>query len=202
LLKLDISFDGSAAALEGSLKRMRAQVKDRLPLMKMIGIALRATYIKSMNIGVDPEGRPLPPTQGWTRALGVGAGARRANKKMIPLVNTGMLRNSMGTVSVSKDHLEFGWKGPQLAKAARMINGTPGRMLVKEKFIRTGRNGQYARAQTDSGWITKKVSGGSVKITPQKRNFFYMSNRQMKVLSDRVDGWVNDIVAERKAAGA
>lgn len=201
MLRLDITLDGSVA-LEASLKRMRGQVQNRLPLMKMIGIALRATYIKSMNSGLDPDGRPLAPTQGWTRALGLGAGARRANKKMIPLVNTGMLRNSMGTVSVSKDHLEFGWSGPQLTKAYRMINGIPGRMLVKEKLIRNGRNGQYVRVQTDSGWITKKVQGGSVMIKPTARNFFYISKKQMATLSDRIDGWVNDIVAERKAATA
>lgn len=202
MLKMGIVLQGGSA-VQSDIRKMVERSKDRLPLMKLIGITLRREYIKNMNKGTDPDGRKLAPVQKWTRVIGLGAGASRTNKKAIPLLNTGMLRNSMGTVAVNKDRLEFGWKGPQLDKAYRMIKGIPGLMLVKSAFIRRAAAGhQYIRVQLDDGAYTAlRVKGGGVMIKPQKRDFFYLGKKQRAYVERLFDEWATALAEGKKLKG-
>lgn len=201
MLKMSIKVEGEQE-VNAALLRVRESVKRRRPLMKAIAQYLRTYFIKQMNKGEDPEGNMLPPPALWTRIIGLGSGKSRKNKKLIPLVNTGMLRNSMGAVEVTDNSLEFGWRGKQLEKAYRMINGVPGLMQVKNNAMRLGKKNLYVRIQiADNQWRTLKMFGDKVLVKPLKRNFFYLGTKQAQDIGRQIDAWIEATIQGKKMTG-
>jgi hypothetical protein len=119
-------------------------------------------------------------------------------KKMIPLLNTGEMQASVGTVKQNATMLEFGWGSEQKKKATAQMYGMPGKMLVKPDPIKGRYSGlraakkdghQYIRVFNGDGWITKRASGGAVRVRPLARRFFYLSPQQQNKI---VDMFVNE----------
>jgi len=155
------------------------------------GTFVRCEFVRSMKSGVDPEGKPLPPPAMWTRIAGKGRGMKA--KKMIPLLNTGEMQASVGTVKQNATMLEFGWGSEQKKKATAQMYGMPGKMLVKPDPIKGRYSGlraakkdghQYIRVFNGDGWITKRASGGAVRVRPLARRFFYLSPQQQNKIVD------------------
>jgi hypothetical protein len=175
-----------------------------------------------MRRGVDPNGKPLAPVAKWTRVVGLGAGASRNNSIMIPLHNTGRLRQSMGVQEITKQKLVFGFAGKMLDIAERMYFGLPGMMTVKAEAIkgsklltryrgskikrktayrlgysgimtRRGTNKQYIRIEVrPQKWLTKKVVNGQIRVNPRARPFFFLSNKQIDAIQKDAEKWVNE----------
>ena len=185
---LDIELHG-LKELTRDIARINARLGEVRSVFRIVGEMLRRSLTKSMTAGTDPDGKPLAPVARWTRTIRLGTAAKIPTGKLTPLVATGQLRASMGTVAVSRDSLEFGYLGRMLDIAGKMIKGTPGYMRVKKKSIRDAYSGirtadkghDYARIQVAKGkWITKQIQGrNQIKIKPRKREFYYLSQRVM-----------------------
>lgn len=185
-------------ALQAYLRKLMKTLDNMEPILRRVGIRMERDFKTFMTLGIEPDGTPLTPTQPWTRFVGAGAGRRRTGKPK-PLINTGILRASMGTQSVGPEHLEFGFHGRQLDKADKIIKGAPGFMRVREKRIKDFYSGirisdkgeDYVRIRTADGWISKKVTGNHVFIKPAPRNFFYLTDRYSDFIVKQVEEWIS-----------
>jgi hypothetical protein len=208
LYEVDIRLS-SIAANSGRLKQC----------LTNIGQMLRADFTTNMTKGIDPNGHKLTPIAKWTRVAGSGAGASRSQAAMTPLKNTGALRNSIGTESVTNTTLRFGFAAPMKAIAERMYYGVAGRMHVREEKIRSsgskrsrwkpgtckayklGTSGRkiartgnkYIRIEVAPGqWITKAVAAdNTIAIKPRARKFFFLSDKQVDLIEKRVAVFVD-----------
>ena len=193
-----ITLTVEAEGVERVVSEIGRDQAKRIPkFFKRVSVFLRSEFIKSMGSGVDPEGKPLPPPAVWTRIAGIGRGKAIKLNGLVPLLNTGQLRASMGTVALKSDSLEFGWSGTQKKKALAQANGISGRMVVRPDPIKGRYSGlraakkdghQYIRVFNGDGWITKRASGGAVRVRPIPRRFFYLSAQQQdKIVNMFVD---------------
>ena len=197
------------------------RMPDAKPILKKIGTELRGTFQRNMTSGLDPDGKPLAPVEAWTRFAGATRGTKMAAGEMVPLLNTGRLRASIGTKNVTASELEFGFDGTFLDIADRMIHGKPGLMLVREKVAAVKRRGskkaatkagyywsgvktsredghQYGRIFTKAGWRTKQVVGGNqIMVKPKKRNFFYLTAKQSDDILALVTEWIADAMKSK-----
>lgn len=145
---ITFQMDIDSGELVGALNKWAAaSERNDYKYLKAAGVWLRKHFVDNLNAGVDPKGNPLPKPAMWTRIAGKGRGASQDAVTRPPLINTGQMRASVGTVEVTSGHLVFGWSGEQLDKARRQQNGIPGRMKVRVKPIK----GMY------SGILSKKI---------------------------------------------
>lgn len=190
--EVTISAQGIGDVVKSFTRDVKAWDK---AFFRKVGVYLRSEFVKSMTSGVGPNKATLPPPAEWTRIAGKG-GKGGKQGKMIPLLNTGALRMSMGNVRVTESMLEFGWSGGELRKAESQQQGIAGSMAVRPRAIKGLYSGirttkkvkgkdrhQYMRVKNgDRGWITKQVYGGAVRVRPRARAFFYLTDAQMDKL--------------------
>ena len=201
---LDLKVTG-IDELNAYLRTVERKLSNTQQLFRRMSQVLRREFLQSMASGKDPDGIPLAPVAVWTRIAGSGAGATRNHAGAIPLNNTGAMRASVGPVSVTRTSLEFGFHGKQLKKAAAMIEGRAGRMILRDKSIKGSYSGPrrarkdnhgYIRVKDpDAGWITKQATGGTIAIHPRARNFFYLSSKQGAELARITDEWIGEALA-------
>jgi hypothetical protein len=156
-----ITLTVEAEGVERVISEIGRDYKERAPkFFAEVGTFLRAEFVKSMQSGVDPEGKPLPPPEVWTRIAGIGRGVKAAKaaasgEKLMPLLNTGKMQASLGTVKTTATTLEFGFHGAQKKKATSQLYGIEGKMRVRKNPI----------------GITKKVKVGEKLVGRGKWNY-------------------------------
>ncbi len=166
-------------AFHSRMTAMSRKLSDARTVFKRIAQVYERDIKRNMTSGKDPDGRPLAPVTPWTRTLRAGLGNGSSN--MTPLIATGQLRNSVGATQIGTDSLRFGFHGRQSLKAESMVYGIPGYMRVKASRIRTSKKGgKYVRHQIGGSWTTAsegrgRFDGSSIRVTPRRRDFFYMS---------------------------
>ena len=176
-----------ATRVTARLSGVSKKLKNAKPLFRLIGEGLRSEYTRNMTRGVDPRSRNLAKPQSWTRFIASGVGSQVASAET-PLIRTGGLRASLGPKEITNKRLRFGFQGKFIDAAEAMVDGTPGRIKVKQKLIKTTQSGpnaglNYVRIRTNSGqWFTKRVRGGFVPVKPQKRDFFFLTRRQQRLI--------------------
>lgn len=183
------------------LVKTSKKLDNMIPVLRPVGSVLIGEYQTNMTRGVDPLGRKLKPTAKWTRLAGRGRGVK-AKGRIVPLVNTGRMRNSMSIQKLDKSSLEIGWKGEQKKIAEKMRDGIPGKMKIRSKRIRGSYSGvrkardghKYIAVKNGTTWVTRQVSGGTVVVRPMARDFFYLTNSQGKSVLNGVTKFVEKTV--------
>lgn len=197
---LNVSTTG-IKELDRYLVKTSKKLDNMVPVLRPLGLVLISEYQQNMTRGIDPTGRKLKPVARWTRTAGRGRGTKTRGN-LTPLVNTGRMRNSMSIQSLSKSSLEIGWKGQQKTIAEKMRDGTPGRMKLRQKRIkraytgvRTAKDGhKYIAVKNGHQWITRQVQGDSVLVNPQKRDFFFLSDKQGRMVLSGITRFVEKTV--------
>jgi len=182
--------------LRGSEKRLKALK----PLFLHLNQKLVAHYAKNMSSGVAADGSKLPQVERWTREFRRGVG-KNAGGNLTPLLATGGMRNSIGAVEITDKRLVFGFRGFRFPKRAeRMTDGRGAWMPVKKQRIRGVKAGNpHIRVRTNAGaWRTKRVVNGAVFVRPKARRFFYISNRQAKIVGLETNKWMKKRLFSRR----
>lgn len=176
-------------ALRLRLSKGSRAVADLRPLWKRLHVLYDRKYRINMTSGVDPDGKPFPEVQRWTREV------RKANTNSRVLHVTGTLRRSINTLAMEKDRWVYGPSRQAAVRAAHMQYGLPGRIQVSEgasretirhrdkrgRFLEsTYKERKYIRIQLNDGsWRTKRIEGGSVSVKAQARRFMYISTSDL-----------------------
>lgn len=161
----------------------------RKKLLGQIGWRMVRMFTDNLTAGKDANGKPLKPIQMWTRAASISRGKSLSMFGMIPLVNTGQMRNSMTVLEHTDRAVVVGFPGGQARKAKAQQEGMPGRMRVSRRRVpgwssgvKTAPDGhEYIRVKSNDGaWFTKQVIGGTVSVKPAARVFFFLGPAQVK----------------------
>jgi phage virion morphogenesis protein len=96
------------AGLKDAVRRAAAPPADYGPLLKRVAVALRADALKNFAGSHDPDGNAWAPLKPSTLK-----GRRKGGKGAKPLIDTGLLRNSVTTVRQGPLELLFGTNLPR-----------------------------------------------------------------------------------------